>query len=121
MRHFIIGFLVLWLPLQGVAAAGMTACQHPGTSQKTHTSVMKTGQHAHHQDHVPYQQNQIPSLDDQSCNDCSLCYLCIASILSFAPFADDSRSATSATSFLETHFSSFIPDQPLHPPLTTAV
>lgn len=86
LRRFIVFVLLLWLPLQGMAAVTMPFCRHAGDSGATQPAHddSHAAHHAHagHEDGVPA--DQVPSDDHGAglmCNDCGACHLACAAAL----------------------------------------
>jgi hypothetical protein len=88
LRRLVISVLLLWLPLQAVAAVTMPFCRHTFDSGMTASQEPAlAAQHAHHQ-HEPGAPSGSPSsAADQhgglTCNDCGSCHLaCAPAVLS---------------------------------------
>jgi ferredoxin len=89
MRRLVVSFLLLWLPLQGLAAVTMPFCRHaldadtqPAAQPQAHA------QHSHHaQEHgAPVQERH--AADDPgglACNDCGACHLACAAVMLSEP------------------------------------
>ena len=125
MRKLLLICLMLWLPLQGYAAATMPFCQHNAPKSQ--------GQHAQHQ---MSQQAQAQAQNDQdphaghaqhqgknntACDNCSLCHMCGAMALpSFA-----AQVPVKPTQFFnissQASFSPLFLAQPQRPPLVQSV
>ena len=87
MCRSIVFMLLLWLPLQGLAALTMPFCRHAldaGAQQAAHGQA--DAEHAHHDHGTPTDQ---PRPGDQqgglSCNDCGACHLACAAVMLPAP------------------------------------
>jgi hypothetical protein len=118
MRHYlrklILGFLLLWLPLQGFAAAGMSFCQHDHTPPPAAQAGMQD-QHAGHD--CGHDQDSPSATTQTQCDDCGYCHLGGAPALLPKP-ADLSDIASFSFKFaFDTHFPLFFPQQPQRPPL----
>jgi len=113
LRNFILGFLLLWLPLQGFAATGMTFCRHnhtPPVAVQAETQVNHEGHDCGHM------QDQTSATPQMQCDDCGNCHLGGAPAL-LHTLTGLSDSASYAFNFaFDTHFPLFFPEQPQRPP-----
>ena len=121
VRRVAVFLLVLWLPLQGIAAVAMPFCAH-ATGHESASSDLQFDQNHHAHAHSPAADSH-PGHDpaptkhsDFSCNGCGVCHLACApavpttTILTFA-------SVDSIYSHLySTLVRLFIPEQPQPPP-----
>jgi hypothetical protein len=90
-RRAVVSLLLLWLPLQGLAAVSMPFCRHAVDS-----SIGLTAQedahagHAHHA-HEPYTPAHGSDTSDHAggmaCNDCGACHLACAAMMLSEPIA----------------------------------
>jgi hypothetical protein len=115
LRKFILGFLLLWLPLQGFAATGMSFCRHDHTPPP----AMQIGMHHDHHGGDCSHGQDTPSASSQTpCDDCGYCHLGGAPALlpTFFGFNDTAR--FSFEFIFDSHLSLFFPEQPQRPPLT---
>lgn len=113
LRNFILGFLLLWLPLQGLAAAGMPYCRHDHTPPP----AMQTGiqdQHAGHD--CGHEQNAPSAATQTQCDDCGYCHLGAAPALLSTPAGLCDSARFSFKFAFDTHFPLFFPEQPQRPP-----
>lgn len=121
MKHrlcnFILGFLLLWLPLQGFAATGMTFCRHDHSPPPAHA-----GMHDHHGVHdghdCSHGQDSSPASPQTQCDDCGYCHICGAPALLPVPAGLNSGAGFSFKFAFDTHFPLFFPEQPQRPPRT---
>lgn len=113
LRNFILGFLLLWLPLQGLAAAGMSYCRHDHTPP-----AVQAGMSGHHGDHDCCHDQDSPSASHQTpCDDCGYCHLAGAPALLTTPVGLGYDASFSFKFVFDTHFPLFYPEQPQRPPL----
>jgi hypothetical protein len=121
VRRVAVFLLILWLPLQGIAAVAMPFCAH-ATGQESASSGPQADQNHHAHAHSPATDSHAghdpapTKHSDFSCNGCGVCHLACAptvpagTILAFA-------SADSIYSQLcSTLVRLFIPEQPQPPP-----
>jgi hypothetical protein len=87
-RRLVIGILLLWLPLQGLAAVTMPFCRHAqagaAADAAQHHGAGEHAHHAHHQGHSSdgAQHEPAPLPTSMTCNDCGACHLaCAAAML----------------------------------------
>jgi len=114
LRNFILGFLLLWLPLQGFAAVGMSFCRHDHTPPP----AMQAGMQDHHVGHDCGQYQDTSSATPQTqCDDCGYCHLGGAPALLFTPTRFSDNASFSFKFTFETHYPLFFPEQPQRPPL----
>lgn len=113
-------FFMLWLPLQGVAAAVLSVCAQEKSFQSHHEKSAATIDNHHHDAcHKQTADNTTDHLlaslpcDDTSCNAYSN-----TPILS-GYTASMLTNGTSAITSLNPSFISFVPEQPQHPPLAS--
>ncbi|MDD5329265.1 MAG: hypothetical protein PHX38_04615 [Sulfuricella sp.] len=113
LRKLILAFLLLWLPLQGFAATGMSYCRHDHTPP--HAAMH--GQHAMAGSHVCcHDQNSSSPQHQTSGDDCGYCSLAGAPALlpTVAGLTDDA--GFSFKFDFDTHFPLIFPEQPQRPP-----
>lgn len=119
---WLLVFFMLWLPLQGAAAAVLSVCvQEKNFTHQHDSSTITSDSHHHDGCHKQSADNTtghwLTSLpcDDTSCNAYSN-----TPILSgyTEPVLVDNISAVIS---LNSGFTSFIPEQPQHPPLSTSL
>ena len=121
IRTFVVGVLMLWLPLQAIAAVSMPFCTHGGMAGVAQTSAHA---HHHHEDSTPGSGHHgSPHRDRHSaagaleqCNNCGACNLACAPAVPVSPLLLAGVAIT-----VQPHFSAhsrglFIPDQPQPPP-----
>lgn len=112
-RNLILGFLLLWLPLQGFAAAGMASCRHDHTPPAAQAEA-----HVHHAGHDCGHDQDSPSASTQvPCDDCGYCHLGGAPALPSTPVGLGDDAGFSFKFVFDTHFPPFFPEQPQRPPL----
>ena len=122
LRRSIVFLLLLWLPLQGVAALTLPFCRHALDAGAEQASVGPAdAEHAHHaHDHgTPAVQSRPDNHQGGlSCNDCGACQLACAAVMLPAPVL-----GTLAAVPGRLHAApplappAFVPDQPYPPPL----
>lgn len=113
LRNFILGFLLLWLPLQGFAATGMSFCRHDHTPPP----AMQAGMQDHHEGHDCSHGQDTPSATPQTqCDDCGYCHLGGAPALPSTPAGLSDNASFSFKFAFDTHFPRFFPEQPQRPP-----
>lgn len=123
LRTFILGFLLLWLPLQGFATVGMTCCRH---SQDKHAAMlaMQQAQQAHqHCGHPPthdcaHHQDSTSGTSHNPCDDCSYCHLGTAPALLYTAFTLNEEASFAFNFPLDAHFVQIFPEQLQRPPHT---
>jgi hypothetical protein len=122
MRRSIVFLLMLWLPLQGLAALTMPFCRHAldaGAEQVTH--ALTDAEHAHHAHDHRTPADQPPSDDHQSglsCNDCGACQLACAAMMLPSPVLG-TLAAVAGPLHVAPPLAppAFVLDQPYPPPL----
>lgn len=114
LRNLILGFLLLWLPLQGFAAFGMTFCRHDHTPPAV--QAVMPGNHA---DHDCGHDQDSPSASPQTpCDNCGDCHLGGAPALLTAPAGLGHDAGFSFKFVFDMHYPLFFPEQPQRPPLS---
>lgn len=118
LSNWILIFFILWLPIQGVAAAVLSVCAQDNFSAHHDVALTDTADDHHHADCHKESSNgmtdhPVASLpcDDASCN-----------AYNNTPILSDQAALLltnepSAMTALNTGFTSFVPEQPQHPPL----
>ena len=124
LRLFVALGVLLWLPLQGIAAVAMPFCRHALNGPQSH-AVASAIEHAAHRDHAAHDghdghDTHGPSDTGSSLrgNDCGACHLACAPAV--APAAAGTLLAPVASERLIADPSkprAFIPEQPKPPPL----
>lgn len=115
LRNLVLGFLLLWLPVQGIAASGMAFCRHDHSLPAAHASM-------HDQHGIPSGHDCCPQQDSSAtspqtlCDDCGYCHLGGAAALLPAPVGMRSDAVFSFKFTSDTHFPLFFPEQPQRPP-----
>lgn len=117
VRKWLLIFLMLWLPMQGAAAAVLSVC-----AQETHHPVeqaMRDGSDHHHGDCHKQDAGNSASylLSNLPCNDSSCEAYSHMPILPHHAAAAIVNNRSAIISYFS-GFVSFVPDQPQHPPLT---
>lgn len=113
LRNLILGFLLLWLPLQGFAAVGMAFCRHDHTPPPAVQAEVP----GHHVDHDCGHDQDSPSATPQTpCDDCGYCHLGGAPALPPTPAGLGYDAGFSFKFVFDTHFTLFFPEQPQRPP-----
>ncbi len=115
LRKLILAFLLLWLPLQGFAATGMSYCRHDHTPAPAHAAMHD--QHAMAGGHDCCHNQDASSAPQQtSCDDCGYCHLgCAPALLPTAVGLTDGAGFSFKFSF-DTRFPLIFPEQPQRPP-----
>ena len=114
LRKFILGFLLLWLPLQGFAATAMPFCRHNHNPQ----AAMQIGMHHDHQGDNCCHEHGAPSSSSQTqCDDCGYCHLGGAPALLPTLFGFNDTAGFSFKFVFDSYLSHFFPEQPQRPPL----
>jgi ferredoxin len=121
VRTCVVGLLMLWLPLQAIAAVSMPFCAHSGMAGLAQTSA-----HAHHHHegsgpdpghHGSQHGDQHPAAGDlQQCNNCGACNLACAAAVPVSPLVLAAMAITVQPYFSADSVGLFIPDQPQPPP-----
>jgi hypothetical protein len=113
LRNLILGFLLLWLPLQGFAAVEMSFCRHDHTPPP----AMQAGMQDHQDSHDCGHDQNTPSATAQTqCDNCGYCHLGGAPAL-LPELAGLSDNASFSFKFVfDTHFPPLFPEQPQRPP-----
>ena len=120
---WLLVFFMLWLPLQGAAAAVLSVCVQEKSFQSHYEKSAATIDNHHHHDacHKQTADNTTDHLlaslpcDDTSCNAYSNTLIMPTYTVSL--LASDTSSITS----LNLDFISFVPEQPQHPPLVSSL
>lgn len=116
LRQFVLAFLLLWLPLQGFAAAGMSFCRHDHTPP---AAMQEMDHQAMHQGHDCCPQSDTDAGSSQNlCDDCGYCHLGAAPALLPTAAALHGEATFSFKFTLHSAFSLFYPEQPHRPPHT---
>lgn len=113
LRNFILIFIMLWLPLQGFAAASMSVYprseQPLPPAQHDMTQASRDGGYAHHR----HDQDSVKS--DLSCDDCVMCHMGMPMVLVSEVFNIKPLSGIHLPPL--TRFSQVYLEQPQRPPL----
>lgn len=113
LRNLILGFLLLWLPLQGFAAVEMSFCRH----DHTQPPAMQAGMQVHHDGHDCGHDQDAPSATPQTqCDNCGYCHLGGAPALLPAPAGLSDNASFSFKFAFDTHFPPLFSEQPQRPP-----
>ena len=117
VRIFVAGLLMLWLPLQAIAAVAMPFCPHghmAGLAEAGHHAHHQHGPAAplsgHHDDHHPVKGTL------QHCNNCGPCNLACAPAAPASAVLLFASTRTVHPDFSAHSNGLFIPDQPQPPP-----
>jgi hypothetical protein len=120
IRIAVIGLLMLWLPLQAIAAVSMPFCAGGGIGSTAPASV-----HTHHQHdasapasgHHGHQHEEGAASDGlQPCNNCGACNLACAPAVPISGVLPQAPALTAELHFCAQSLALFIPDQPQPPP-----
>jgi len=126
-RAIVLSFVLLWLPVQGLAAVAMPFCQHAlGHSAAVQTSGADNdhqhhGQHHHHDKHSSNADHSRDLPTGLSCNDCGSCHLACSPVVPCAIVAVLPSWGHVYNPRLLASDSLFIPEQLKPPPLTAIV
>lgn len=112
LRNLIIFSIMLWLPLQGVAAAAMPVCQNSADHQPAQIEHP-----AHHNCDQPDGQ----PVQKASCDNCALCHLCGTSTVADSLTRLQPYGGAVYAPLTDIAVKSFIPEQPQRPPLADLV
>jgi hypothetical protein len=98
IRIFVVGLLMLWLPLQAIAAVSMPFCAHSATGSP---ALAPSKAHHHHGEvrpasdpHAGHGDQHTAAADLQPCNNCGACNLAsapavlVAAVVISASFGD---------------------------------
>lgn len=120
LQKLILGFLLLWLPLQGFASAGMTFCRHDHARTAAAHASMEDHHGMYHDGHACDDDQNSPATPHHQtpCDDCGYCHLGTAPALLFTPAALNDAAGFSFKFAFASHFSLFFPEQPQRPPHT---
>jgi ferredoxin len=120
-RVFVIGLLMLWLPLQAIAAVSMPFCPHGGTG-----GVAQPADHEHHDHKHPVPDSSHHESQDgdhhlatgalQQCNNCGACNLACAPAVPVCALLIAGAALTVQSYFSAAPPGIFIPDRPQPPP-----
>ena len=120
IRPVVVGLLMLWLPLQAIAAVSMPFCTH---SIAAGASVAPSAEHHHHAQsgpasgaHAGHGDHQTPAADLQPCNNCGACNLACAPAVPMAGVQITALSVAVQPAFSRQFSELFIPEQPQPPP-----
>lgn len=120
VRIFVVGLLMLWLPLQAVAAVSMPFCAHAGPVDAARTAAPE--QH-HHAGSVPDSDghghqhgDQHPAAGSLQCNDCGTCNLACAPAVPASARLPLAAPVAVEPGFLAQSYGLFVPEQPQPPP-----
>lgn len=115
-RKAIVWLVLLWLPVQGMAAGFMPFACH---QHKTGGAAVHHEQH-HHDAHAHHVHEQTAADEDPThvlaCDSCNLCQLCGAAALPAAVLKNPSPSNAGVADNLAPRLQSFIPTLPQRPP-----
>jgi hypothetical protein len=109
MRRLVLILVLLWLPLQGVAAVLMPFCEQAQPA---------AAGHAGHHEHQAADQHQPPA--PHGCDECGVCHLACAPGMPGAAGLLLGWTANGHTGSAPQAPPQFIPDQPHRPPLAHA-
>ena len=108
--------LLLWLPLQGVAAAFTPHCAHQSnTDHGLNTSInIIADDYLHNVDHLQPMDGHMTA--NQGCEVNTLCHISCGTLITFAHSTNIPVSISSVHESLNTNTASFISDLPQQPP-----
>jgi len=119
LRNLILVFIMLWLPLQGYAAANMPTCQHTtALAEQTQHDVMHADYDA---GNVHHGHDRHPAKGDMSCDNCAMCHLCTAMGMIMFSAALNIKPASHISLPEPTRFSQVYLEQPHRPPLVLSL
>ena len=106
-RNAILILLMLWLPLQGVAASLVPLCENAGKASLQHDHQ------AHHHDH---DHNGHPAKNPLPCGQCDPCHMCCAMAIPATSIQFSQNTDSEFVAATPTLLTLFIPEQPQRPP-----
>jgi hypothetical protein len=119
-------FVMLWLPLQGIAAVAMPFCRHalPDTSMEPAMhGERQQGSHAQHE-HAADHDGHDAGADapdpgsSLACNDCGVCHLaCAPAVAPASSFSASNIMSGQQIAGNPSEPRAFVPEQPKRPPL----
>ena len=110
MRRLVLILVMLWLPLQGMAAVVMPFCKQAHLDPSGHA--------VGHHDQQAEDQHQSPA--PHACDDCDICHLACAPGVPCEAALTIALPATEHATSEPWGQPRFIPDQPQRPPLAHA-
>lgn len=115
---WLLVFFMLWLPLQGAAAAVLSVCVEEKSFTHQHdASTVNSGSHHHEGCHKQAAEDSTGHwLDNLPCDDTSCNMYSSTPILSDSPVPATIHAISTVTPY-DSGFTSFIPEQPQRPPL----
>jgi len=132
-RALVSLLMMLWLPVQGVAAFAMPFCEHgfqplASTGVTAQPSVHGSAQHAHHGEQSSSSSHQHHAADvgthdrdgspnGLACNDCGACHLACSPAVPASPAAVEAVGGQNFVQSSPTLPPLFIPEQRNRPPL----
>jgi hypothetical protein len=121
LRSLLVAFMVLWLPLHGVAAVAMPFCQHAAheTGAQPDTAQHHAAQPADHRHSAAHQQaaDQNGLLSNLDCGDCGPCHLACSPLAACGAPTVAVPGAEIFSLLVPCSPSLFVPEQPKRPPL----
>lgn len=119
LRNFILVFILLWLPLQGFAAASMSVYQR--SEQPLQQAQHDMTQATHDGDYAHPRHDQHPVKGDLSCDECVMCHMCSAMGIPMVFEAFNIKPLSDIHIPPLTRFSQVYLEQPQRPPLVLSI
>jgi hypothetical protein len=116
VRIFVVGLLMLWLPLQAVAAVSMPFCAHALPADAAYAAVQQHRHSGSMPDSHGHQADQHPAAGSLQCNDCGACNLACAPAVPASAMLPLAAPVTAEPDFLVQSYGLFVPEQPQPPP-----
>lgn len=119
LRNLILVFIMLWLPLQGVAATSMSVCQR---NEQPAQPMQHDMMHADHDDGSAHPgHDQHPATSDLSCDNCAMCHMCGAMGIPAVSASLNIKPASPIHTLAPARFSQVYLEQPQRPPLVLSI
>lgn len=116
LRKLVLIFLVMWLPLQGYAAATVVCVRHYQPAPMQMPDLQN--QHAMADGHCDHGQEMPAATSQAPCDDCGSCHV-IAPALLPAIIGLNHEAGFSFAFPFNMHFSLIFPEQPQRPPYSS--
>lgn len=115
LARLLLGFMLVWLPLQGYAVEVMSTCQR----HHDHAIATENTEHAGcHGAHDSAAQPPAFAKANLACDDCASCHLISQPALVMKPLFIGLENIQPQRFIYSVNFSAFFPEQPQRPPLT---
>lgn len=121
VRNHILVFIMLWLPLQGIAATSTSVCQRneqPAQPMQHDHDMM----HADHDDgHAHPDHDGHPATSDLSCDNCAMRHMCGAMVIPAVSASFNIKPASQINTLAPARFSQIYLKQLQRPPLVLSI